>query len=134
MDLKDVKSELKELRKRNQLVNNSVQIEELYKSRLTALSNRNMEDSHEYLTIQKTLEKLQTIEQLKGELALETKYFDIINNLPYTKKNIATKFFLEAKSTIKICNDMFMDQQVLYNELSKIYRIIYKEINKDERL
>lgn len=127
MEIEIVKKELRQLRKMNKKVNQSINFEQMYKNRLTILDKK--ENITEIRYINRRIKALKTIEKIRSEQNLEEKYFGILNELPDIKRTISLMLFIQAEDIEKICNALYMDKQVLYNEISKIYKMVWRKLN-----
>lgn len=127
MEIEAVKKELRQLRKMNKKVNQSINFEQMYKNRLSILNNK--ENITEIRYINRRIKALKTIDKIRSEQNLEEKYFGILNELPDIKRTISLMLFIQAEDIEKICNALYMDKQVLYNEISKIYKMVWRKLN-----
>lgn len=127
MEIEAVKKELRQLRKMNKKVNQSINFEQMYKKRLTILDKK--ENITEIRYINRRIKALKTIDKIRSEQNLEEKYFSILNELPDIKRTISLMLFIQAEDIEKICNALYMDKQVLYNEISKIYKMVWRRLN-----
>ena len=127
MEIEVVKKELRQLRKMNKKVNQSINFEQMYKNRLTILNKK--ENITEIRYINRRIKALKTIDKIRSEQNLEEKYFSILNELPDIKRTISLMLFIQAEDIEKICNALYMDKQVLYNEISKIYKMVWRKLN-----
>lgn len=127
MEIEAVKKELRQLRKMNKKVNQSINFEQMYKNRLTILNKK--ENISEIRYINRRIKALKTVEKIRSEQNLEDKYFAILNELPDIKRTISLMLFIQAEDIEKICNALYMDKQVLYNEISKIYKMVWRKLN-----
>lgn len=130
MEIEIVKQELRQLRKMNKKVNQSINFEQMYMKRLSILDKN--ENDREIRYINRRIKALKTVDKIRSETMLEDKYFGILNELPDIKRTISLMLFIQAEDIDKICNALYMDKQVLYNEISKIYKMVWRKINEIE--
>lgn len=130
MEIEIVKQELRQLRKMNKKVNQSINFEQMYMKRLSILDKN--ENDREIRYINRRIKALKTVDKIRSETMLEDKYFGILNELPDIKRTISLMLFIQAEDIDKICNALYMDKQVLYNEISKIYKMVWRKINEME--
>lgn len=130
MEIEIVKQELRQLRKMNKKVNQSINVEQMYQKRLSVLNKK--ENDKEIRCINRRIKALKTIDIIRSEQNLEDKYFCILNELPDIKRTISLMMFIQAEDICKICEALYMDKQVVYNEISKIYKLVWRKINEVE--
>lgn len=127
----EVKKDLKQLRKLNRMIANSLEIEDFYQERIDLLKSKNMHETKEYKILLVHRDKLKTIPQLQQELELEEKYIDYLNGLTELQRKVAIMWFIEGKTSSHINKTLYISDEYRKSIVSMVYGKVWKTINEE---